>query len=366
MNLSDRVKAEVSLRQVAEDAGVEWDLRKSRTARGDWWGPCPLHHEKTSSFHVVEKGGSGGFFKCFGCHEGGTVIDFVMQWQGVDFTTAVRRLAQDAGIAGQMTEAERQALERKRAQAKADQEREAEAAAQAGQNRARALWKSAKPAAPDGLLARYLTARGVDLAALGGVPSTLRGARLSHWDGGFRKGEGPDHIGPAMVAAIGRDTLLGVHRTWISASGRARHADGRKVEKQWIGRTGAMMGQPCVLSKPTGAVVVGEGIETTLAAFSALLADGRLGWSAEAGLSRGAITGPGDASQLWTPRPGVSEVLLLGEGSRKDPRQARELYEGAQARLEALGLRVLLTVPRGRWDLDLDFADVAAAEIVKG
>lgn len=365
MQKSDRIKAEVSLRKVAEDAGVKWDLRKSRQSRGDWWGPCPFHAETTASFHVVEPGGTGGFFKCFGCHKGGTVIDFVSEHMGLDFVGAVRRLASDAGLENEISEERRQVLEKKREKSKQDSKDAAERQAANGHRVALDLWSRSERA--PAMVAKYLTARGVRLSSIGGVPATLRlAASLDHYAGGYDRNAAPDHKGPAMVAAIGRDKLAGAHRTWITPTGRALYRDGKKVAKQWIGRTGDMMGRPCVLSSPTSAVVVGEGIETTLAAFSALIADGRIGWSAEAALSRGAITGPAqDVAQLWTPRPGVSEVLILGEGSRKNPAEARELYHGARARLEALGLTVLLTVPYGRWDMDADFADLAAAELIK-
>jgi hypothetical protein len=75
----------------------------------------------------------------------------------------------------------------------------------------------------------------------------------------------------AFILVIGRDKLVGAHRTWIMATGRARYCDGKKMAKQWIGRTGDMMGRPCVLSPPTSAVVVGGRIETTLAGKSTLM-----------------------------------------------------------------------------------------------
>jgi hypothetical protein len=364
MQKSDRIKAEVSLRQVAEDAGVKWDLRKSRQSRGDWWGPCPFHAETTASFHVVEPGGTGGFFKCFGCGVGGTVIDFTAEHLGLDFVAAVRHLASQAGLENEISQERKAALEKKRAQNKAQAEALAERQAANGHRVALDLWSRADRNPP--LVAEYLAARGVRLPAIGGVPATLRLAHLDHYAGGYDRNSAPDHKGPAMVAAIGRDKLAGAHRTWITATGRARYCDGKKVAKQWIGRTGDMMGRPCVLSSPTSAVVVGEGIETTLAAYSALVAGGRIGWSAEAALSRGAITGPAqEETQLWTPRPGVSEVLILGEGSSKNPAEARALYHGARDRLEALGLSVRLAVPNERWDQDADFADLAVAELVK-
>ncbi len=59
-------------------------------------GLCPFHHEKTPSFSVsAEK----QFYHCFGCGEGGRVLDFVMKIEHLDFVEAVRFLAQRAHIA---------------------------------------------------------------------------------------------------------------------------------------------------------------------------------------------------------------------------------------------------------------------------
>jgi DNA primase len=56
---------------------------------------CPFHQEKTPSFHVSPARQS---FHCFGCGAGGSVFRFVMDYEHVDFPTAVRRLAARAGI----------------------------------------------------------------------------------------------------------------------------------------------------------------------------------------------------------------------------------------------------------------------------
>ncbi len=362
MKKSERIKAELSLRVAAESAGVVWDLKKSKARKGDWWASCPIHAEKSSSFHVVEPGAVGGVFKCFGCGAGGSIIDFTMAHTGLDFTATVRRLASEGGIDGELSDARRAALQDRRERLTAEADLAAQRQAEKGHRTALDLWSRSDRASD--ILPRYLAARGVNLSALGGVPATLRTAQsLEHWTGDGT----PNHVGPAMIGAIGRDKLVGVHRTWIAPTARARFPDGTKVPKQWIGRTGDMFGRPCVLSPPTDRVVVGEGIETALAAYSAMVAGGRLGWSAEAALSRGALTGPvSDGTQLWTPRPGTVAVKILGEGSAKDPDTARNLYETAAARLGALGLDVQLVVPFGRWDVDADFADIALNEILKG
>lgn len=58
-------------------------------------GCCPLHQEKTPSFFVDD---SKGVFICFGCGEGGDVLDLVQKAEKVDFLTALRDLAESIGI----------------------------------------------------------------------------------------------------------------------------------------------------------------------------------------------------------------------------------------------------------------------------
>lgn len=56
---------------------------------------CPFHKEKTPSFHVNQQ---RQIFHCFGCGKGGDVFRFLMDYEGVDFTTAARMLAERAGM----------------------------------------------------------------------------------------------------------------------------------------------------------------------------------------------------------------------------------------------------------------------------
>ena len=66
-----------------------------RAGAGSLKGLCPFHDEKTPSFTVRPTHGS---FHCFGCAEGGGVIDFVMKIEHVGFVEAVERLADRIGF----------------------------------------------------------------------------------------------------------------------------------------------------------------------------------------------------------------------------------------------------------------------------
>lgn len=59
-------------------------------------GLCPFHNEKTPSFTVYPETQS---FYCFGCGAGGDVITFVRKIENLDYTEAVKSLADRAGIA---------------------------------------------------------------------------------------------------------------------------------------------------------------------------------------------------------------------------------------------------------------------------
>jgi len=61
----------------------------------DWKGLCPFHSEKTPSFTVY----ADGHFHCFGCGEHGTVFDYVMRRDGIEFHDAVKVLEGQFGFA---------------------------------------------------------------------------------------------------------------------------------------------------------------------------------------------------------------------------------------------------------------------------
>ncbi|CAM4024252.1 DNA primase [Cohnella lubricantis] len=59
-------------------------------------GLCPFHSEKTPSFTVTPE---KQIYHCYGCGKGGNVIKFVMEMENETFPEAVKRMAEEAGIA---------------------------------------------------------------------------------------------------------------------------------------------------------------------------------------------------------------------------------------------------------------------------
>jgi DNA primase len=71
----------------------EYVALKQRGA--SYLGLCPFHSEKTPSFNVRR---DRQFFHCFGCHESGDAVTFLMRVEGLNFPQAARQLAERAGI----------------------------------------------------------------------------------------------------------------------------------------------------------------------------------------------------------------------------------------------------------------------------
>ncbi|MDZ7824276.1 MAG: DNA primase [Ahrensia sp.] len=89
--IKDRVPiSDVIVRHVA------WDKKKTNANRGDYWACCPIHGEKSPSFHCEDKKGR---YYCFGCGASGDHFKFLTEVDGASFPEAVERIAGMAGVA---------------------------------------------------------------------------------------------------------------------------------------------------------------------------------------------------------------------------------------------------------------------------
>jgi len=89
---SETIEQIAAANDIVEVIGSYFPLKRAGT---NFKALCPFHQEKTPSFMVSP---SRQTFHCFGCGAGGSVFRFVVDYEHVDFPTAVRKLAARAGI----------------------------------------------------------------------------------------------------------------------------------------------------------------------------------------------------------------------------------------------------------------------------
>lgn len=94
MYYSDEIIEEVRSRNDIIDVINGYVTLKKR-GTSDYSACCPFHHEKTPSFHVNR---DKQLYNCFGCHTGGNVFTFVMEYENFSFPEAVQFLAERAGV----------------------------------------------------------------------------------------------------------------------------------------------------------------------------------------------------------------------------------------------------------------------------
>ncbi len=149
-----------------------------------------------------------------------------------------------------------------------------------------AIWQ-ASHAAEGTPVATYLRSRGLDLTS---SPALRFHAGLKHPSGG---------VWPAMVALVTHGVTgspIAIHRTFLASDGSGKAPiDPAKM------MSGPCRGGVVRLSEPGAVLMVGEGIETCLAA---LQASGNPTWAA---LSTSGLR------SLYLPR-GVGDVILLADG----------------------------------------------------
>ena len=90
---SDVFLDELRSRTNLEEIVSEYVPLKQKGRR--FWGCCPFHNEKTPSFSVDSE---SQLYYCFGCHKGGTALNFVMEMERMEFQEAVKYLAERAHL----------------------------------------------------------------------------------------------------------------------------------------------------------------------------------------------------------------------------------------------------------------------------
>ena len=189
MRFSDQFLDEIRERVPISDVvgrRVSFDRRKSQPSKGDYWGCCPFHGEKTPSFHCEDRKGR---YYCFGCQASGDHFRFLVELDGMSFPEAVEALANEVGL--ELPRADPRAEERAKARASLADVMELAA-----------RWYQERLAEAEGAKARaYLRERGLSPAvqarfAIGYAPSGR--SRLKEWLGG--QGVGVDQmIGCGLV-----------------------------------------------------------------------------------------------------------------------------------------------------------------------
>ena len=242
-----------------------------RKAGSGWMARCPAHEDREPSLSIADAGDSKVLVRCHaGCDQ-----------QHVIAALKARGIWSDAG---------RSHSKMIGSQSGATNELHRSDAKRTGA--ALRMWRATVPA--DGTMVEtYLCSRGIVMS----VPATLRfHAAIKHPHGQFW---------PAMVALVTRgedDTPLAIHRTFIARDGGGK----APVEPQKM-MLGPCRGGAARLAAVGNVLMVGEGIETCLAAMQAT---GNPAWAALSTSGLRALDLPG----------GVRDVIVLADGD--DPGEA--------------------------------------------
>jgi putative DNA primase/helicase len=245
-----------------------------RKAGGGWMARCPTHDDREPSLSIRDAGDGKMLLRCHaGCEQEQVIA--ALRSRGLWEKKGHRRLTRPAP---------RVATDR----SGCDGAKRTEAAL--------AIWEAAMPAGCTPV-ETYLAARGIHLQ----LPTALRfHPRLKHPSGG---------IWPAMVALVTRgsdDTPLAIHRTFLARDGGGK----APVDPQKM-MLGPCRGGAVRLGLPGDVLMVGEGIETCLAAIRAT---GHPAWAALGTSGLRALDLPKD----------VRDVIVLADSDAPGEASARD------------------------------------------
>jgi hypothetical protein len=194
------------------------------------------------------------------------------------------------------------------------------------------LWEEARPIAGT-LAARYLTdIRGVDLAAL---PTTINDVLRFHPRCSFNLGQHPCLI--ALMRNAVTDAPTGIHRIALTP-------DARKIERWMLGNRGMVKLWPAGKT-----LVIGEGLETVLAAASRISYDDKPLQPAWAALSA-------DVLSSFPILNGVERLIILADHDEAGLAAAATCEE----RWARAGRTIIRLTPERSGD---DFNDIVLQEL---
>jgi hypothetical protein len=246
-----------------------------RKAGGGWMARCPAHDDCEPSLSIRNAGDGKVLVRCHaGCEQEQVIA--ALRSRGLWYEKGHRWFIRSASRAPATSQPDRNDAKRSKA--------------------ALAIWQSAISA--DGsLVESYLASRCLHLPP----PPTLRfHAALKHPSG---------DIWPAMVALVTRgsdDTPFAIHRTFLARDGGGK----APVDPQKM-MLGPCRGGAVRLGLPGDVLMVGEGIETCIAAMRAT---GHLAWAALSTSGLRTLDLPGD----------VRDVIVLADGDAAGEEAARD------------------------------------------
>ena len=260
-----------------------------RKAGSGWMACCPTHDDREPSLSIRDADDGKVLVRCHaGCDQERVIT--TLRSRGLWMENGPRRFIRPAPRAAATRGPDRDDARRSTA--------------------AIAIWQSATPAGGS-LVEAYLASRGLHLPP----PPTLRfNIGLKHPTGG---------LWPAMVALVTRgndDTPLAIHRTFLARDGGSK----APVDPQKM-MLGPCRGGAVRLAAPCDVLMVGEGIETCLAAMRAT---SHPAWAALSTAGLRNLDLPGD----------VRDVIVLADGDDPGEAAARDCAsrwkrEGRRARI---------------------------------
>jgi len=270
-------------------------------AGATWMARCPVHEDREPSLSIAD--GKGGKV-LVRCHAGCEQRDLIAALQELGLWQTTRRVLGLARSHRRRTveEPDADALERSAA--------------------ALAIWQVSH-AAEGTPVATYLRSRGLDVPA---SPALRFHDGLKHTSGGFW---------PAMVSLVTHGVTgspMAVHRTFLARDGGGKApVDPAKM------MLGPCRGGAVRLGEPGAVLMVGEGIETCLAAMQAT---GKAAWAALSASDLGSLDLPRD----------VRDAIVLADGD--DPGEAAAQECARRLRREQRRVRIARP-PQG-----MDFNDL--------